>query len=516
MASQIFFDICEKKPIDVDVFFSDKIYFPKIEYEPRTTVYFPIPREVKGMQIIQNSIFSNLEKYQDSIFALFFASVCHLAGHVKVTDFKIYKEWMSGKNKPRAYETIEFIEDIRVNDFLKNHFPEYYSEIIKIQEVFDIINEKYESEDFRKLAEKTFVRKYLQNMAKEKEAIIKRITSLEPKNPEKFLEIADIVYKSLNKIEFQKYPFTDHYSHPEKISKWYQNQSIQTEGRFEDIVKRFEEIWFVQIKQRAKMNKKYDKIVEGLEFDKIDFAPENIGEYLRLKNATHMFLKKMSNQMKMVTNIQDEGVADDMGLLEMQAAIQSVASENPSIQIFEQDDVRKVEEAWSIIVDTSSSMKLKFNEMKKFTMCLGEAAHAVNAKNGKWGFFTFNNNFTIIKDHDQNFDQSAKARVGGIEINGLSFIADAVKLSMRILEKEIIERKYIFLVTDGQALGTIDADSKMRSAVEEARKKGINIVAIGIQDGNTKIFSRCIPYEGLRKTIAKFLNAYQLLSEDGI
>lgn len=514
MASQIFFDICEKKPIDVDLFFSNEIHFPKIEYEPRITVHFPIPREYKGMQIIQNSIFSNLEEYQNTIFALFFASVCHLAGHARVTDFKKYKEWIKDKNKSRAYETIEFIEDIRVDAFLKNNFPEYYSEIAKIEEFFDVINEKNELEDFRKVAKKTFVNKFLQNIAKEKNEITEKIVNLEPEDDEKFLEIAETVYESLNILSDQTYPFTDRHSHPEKITNWNQNISLKTEGRFQDVVERFGDIWFGQIKRRAKVSKKYDKMVEGLEFDKIDFAPENIGEYLRLKNVTHMFLKKMSNQMKMVANVQDEGVADDMGLLEMQAAIQSVAAENPRIQIFEQDDVRRVEEAWSIIVDTSSSMKLKFEEMKKFTMCLGEAADAVNAKNGRWGFFTFNNNFSIIKDHDQNFDQSAKARVGGIEIKGLSFIADAIKLSMRVLEKEIIERKYIFLITDGQALGTIDADAKMMSAVEEARKKGINIVAIGIQDGNTKIFSRCIPYEGLRKTIAKFLNAYQMLAQD--
>ena len=514
MASQIFFDICEKKPIEVDLFFSDQIYFPKIEYEPRVTAHFPIPREVKGMQIIQDSIFSNLEKSQNTIFTLFFASVCHLAGHAKVTDFKKYKEWMKGKNEHRAYETIEFIEDIRVDDFLKNKFPEYYSEIIKVKEFFDIINDKNELDDFRKAAKKRFMNRFLQNIAKEKKEIVKKIINLEPRDDENFLKIADTVYESLNILSDQTYPFTDSHFHSERITNWNQNILLKTEGRFHEVVERFGETWFGQIKRRVKVSKKYDKIVDGLEFDKIDFAPENIGEYLRLKNVTRMFLKKMSNQMKMVANVQDEGMPEDMGLLEMQAAIQAVAAENPRIQMFEQDDIRRTKEAWSIIVDTSSSMKLKFDEMKKFTMCLGEAADAVNARDGRWGFFTFNNNFSIIKDHDQNFDQSAKARVGGIEIKGLSFIADAVKLSMRVLDKEIIERKYIFLITDGQALGTIDADAKMKSAIDEARKKGINIVAIGIQDGNTKIFSRCIPYEGLRKTIAKFLNAYQMLAQD--
>ena len=95
-------------------------------------------------------------------------------------------------------------------------------------------------------------------------------------------------------------------------------------------------------------------------------------------------------------------------------------------------------------------------------------------------------------------------------------IADAVKLCSRILDKENIERKYIFLITDGKALGTLDADKKMIEAVADARKKGISIVAIGIQQGVTKIFSMCMPYEGLRKSVAKFLNAYTILAEDNL
>ena len=68
------------------------------------------------------------------------------------------------------------------------------------------------------------------------------------------------------------------------------------------------------------------------------------------------------------------------------------------------------------------------------------------------------------------------------------------------------------MITDGQALGTYEADKKMEEAVEAARKKGISVVAIGIPTGVTKIFSMCMPYEGLRKTVARFLGAYQLIA----
>ncbi len=510
---EIFFEICEKKSMDFDIFFIDQIHFPRIDYEPRMTVYIPMPKLVEGMQLIQGNAFKDLgDEPQQTILTLFFASICHAAGHAKVTDFKKYKEWMKGKNKKRAHETFEFIEDIKVNEFLKNNFPEYYSEMIKIEEFFNIINKRKELEDFKKLTKKMFSNKFVKDIKIHRDELKDRIINMDLDNEKELTKIADVIYESSNIISDQKIPYTDHFSHPKRIEKWNENITISTSGSFLRVVENLGDAWVEQLKRREKVKKKYGGITEDLEFDKIDFAPENIGEYLRMKNATHLFLKKMSSAMKMAPNSMDEGMTEDVGVLNMQLAIQRVASQNNRIQVFEQDDIRKIEEEWAIVVDTSSSMNLKFDEMKKFAICLGEAANEVNSKNGKWGFFTFNNNFTIVKDHYEKYDNNSKLRIGGIEIKGLSFIADAVKLCCRILERENIERRYIFLITDGQAVGTLDADKKMQEAVMDARKKGISVVAIGMPQGITKIFTLCMPYEGLRKTVAKFLNAYTAIA----
>ncbi|MCH7562170.1 MAG: VWA domain-containing protein, partial [Thaumarchaeota archaeon] len=431
-----------------------------------------------------------------------------------VTDYKKYKDWMKGKNKKRAFEIIEFIEDIRVNDFLKNNFPEYYSEIIKINEFFNIINEKKDSEDKKKQSKKIFSNKFVRHNKEFREEIKEKILNIDSEDKGKFIEIANIIYESSNILTDQRLPYADHFAHPKRIENWNKNITIKTEGTYQRIVENLRDLWIDQLKRREKVKKKYGGITEDLEFDKIDFAPENIGEYLRLKNATHMFLKKMSSQIKMTPNVMDEGMVEDEGMLNMQLAIQRVAAQNNRIQVFEQDDYRRVEEEWAIVVDTSSSMRLKFDEMKKFAICLGEAANEVNSKNGKWGFFTFNNNFSIVKDHYEKFDQSSKSRIGGIEVKGLSFIADAIKLCSRILDRENVERRYIFLVTDGQALGTLDADKKMREAVQDAKRKGISVIVIGMPQGITKIFTMSMPYEGLKKTVAKFLNAYMILAGD--
>jgi Mg-chelatase subunit ChlD len=494
--------------MDFDIFFLDQMHYPKIDYEPRMTVYIPMPRQTQGLQVIQGNAFVDNENPQETIFTLYFASICHAAGHAKVTDFKKYKEWMKGKNKKRAYETFEFIEDIRVNEFLKNKFPEYYSEMTKIEEFFNVINDKKEFKNLKEHSKKIFSDKFVGSIKKARGELKERIIKLDSKDDEQLIKIADIIYESSNILSDQRLPYADHYSHPKRIEKWNENITIKTSGSYQGVVEKLGEIWIDQLNRRGKVKKKYGGLTDDLEFDRIDFAPENIGEYLRLKNATHLFLKKMASTMKMTPNSMDEGMVEDVGMLNMQLAIQRVAAQNERIQVFEQDDLKKIEEEWAIVVDTSSSMRLKFDEMKKFAICLGEAANEVNSKNGKWGFFTFNNNFTIVKDHYEKYDNNSRSRIGGIEIKGLSFIGDAVKLCTRILERENIERKYIFLITDGQSVGTLDADKKMQEAVMIARKKGISVIAIGMPTGITKIFSMTMPYEGLRKTVAKFLNAY--------
>ncbi len=217
VAHQMFFEICDQKPMSIDIFFLELLNFPKIDYEPRMTVYIPMPRKVQGVQTIQGNAFIDSETAQQTIFAMYFASICHTAGHAKVTDFKKYKNWMKGKNKKRAYETFEFIEDIRVNEFLRNNFPEYYSEMIKIEEFFNKINEKRELTDIKKHTKKIFSNKFVAGIKLRREELKDKILNLDSEDKEKFIQIADIIYESSNILTDQRLPSADHFAHPKNI-----------------------------------------------------------------------------------------------------------------------------------------------------------------------------------------------------------------------------------------------------------------------------------------------------------
>ena len=87
---------------------------------------------------------------------------------------------MKGKNKKRAFETFEFIEDIRVDEFLKNEFPEYHSEITKITEFFNVINKQKESEDIKNNSKKIFSNKFVSEIKTKREELRNKILNTDP------------------------------------------------------------------------------------------------------------------------------------------------------------------------------------------------------------------------------------------------------------------------------------------------------------------------------------------------
>ncbi len=58
----------------------------------------------------------------------------------------------------------------------------------------------------------------------------------------------------------------------------------------------------------------------------------------------------------MITNVEDDPKSDELGIVNMQFAIQAIASENTSMDIYDRDSLRRAEEAWLILVDSSASM----------------------------------------------------------------------------------------------------------------------------------------------------------------
>ena len=137
----------------------------------------------------------------------------------------------------------------------------------------------------------------------------------------------------------------------------------------------------------------------------------------------------------------------------------------------------------------------------------------INQKGGNWSIHGFNNDFVLIKDFKEKYNDKVKGRIGGLENTGLSFIPDAIKLATRMLEDDINERRYLFLITDGYSMGYHQINEEFQSAIKLAKRAGINVVGVGVPDGMSRYFTISFPHTEVRKTVSKFIGAYSTLAQ---
>ncbi|QUC65458.1 VWA domain-containing protein [Nitrosopumilus sp. K4] len=502
VSHELFFDLSGKNPSEIDIFFEESIDYPKISKTPRITITIPLPREYGGKYHLLGYEFAEYETNHESIWTLYAGILVKFAAYVHNIEYLDLEDWKKNKTSKLCEKVIQFIGNTLAENHLQMNYPEYKIELDNIENKIAEIN--FDSNSKQIETRKKFASQFAVNKTSIQELKTKIIQDKESKA--KIIEYADFLYRHQDYLKDTVFPFYDE----KELSFKNKNKTIfiKPKSEFKKLVDSFDEMWIDEKIKKARITKKYDKITKDLNFDKIGFADENIGEYLRLKNESSMFLKKLRTQLKMVANIVDDPNAEDLGLVEMQKAIQAMASQNDSIQIFEQDVARKTDENWAIILDTSASMKLKFEDLKKFALCLSETADEMNSRGGQWGLFSFNNEFLIVKDHSEKYTQMAKARIGGIKNKGLSFIPDAITLGARIMQDDPTDKKFIFVITDGQTLGQDQDEKAFQDAIKQARNMGINVIGIGLPEKISKYFTLNIPHGDLKKTVAKFIDAY--------
>ena len=136
-------------------------------------------------------------------------------------------------------------------------------------------------------------------------------------------------------------------------------------GEFKQYSDKLGEMWVDENKKEDRMLKRYEKYAEDLHFDHIKVSPENLGKYFQLRMDSSNLIKKIRNQVKLVTNTLEDPNTEDYGYIEMQKAIQAVSSESQGISFFEQDQELRYEESWAIVMDTSASMRIQFQDLQR-------------------------------------------------------------------------------------------------------------------------------------------------------
>jgi nitric oxide reductase NorD protein len=196
-------------------------------------------------------------------------------------------------------------------------------------------------------------------------------------------------------------------------------------------------------------------------------------------------VRRMIERVKLVKNVLDENTFEESGSIDLQVAIQAIASETPRHDIFVRGEKVLKNESWTILVDSSLSLSGSSKQVKAVSICLAETAREIMASN-PWGMFAFSDDLYCIKDFNEPYDNGIKARIGGMAQGGLSHIPDAIRACRRLIAEYARERNYLILVSDGIPSGYPRIEAEFAASVKELAKYGIDLAAIGVAGGGIK------------------------------
>jgi len=140
---------------DINFYITNKIEYPKIEFGNKILVTIPSPITLRKQYFLEGNVFSDYQKYSDSIWNLYLCTIYHVAAHVRLSDYTKYESWLKDKNYEKCWNVINFIEDAKINAYLKKSHHEMWQNMELVNMLYDTYYEnkiqknlKYSREQF--------------------------------------------------------------------------------------------------------------------------------------------------------------------------------------------------------------------------------------------------------------------------------------------------------------------------------------------------------------------------------
>ncbi len=236
-----------------------------------------------------------------------------------------------------------------------------------------------------------------------------------------------------------------------------------------------------QQERREKILAKISPYVSWTRFKSVEFPWEDYTQYLRAKNSVQGASRRLLDALRTAMDYLDEDPRQEMGQLDLSAVIQAMASNKPATDVFTLDEYLKQSYAWSIVLDVSSSMKVRGESARALAIAVAEAAKELMPDPTSWTFFGFSDKFYILKDSSEAYSQRVRARIGGLKFEGLTFIPDAVHMAGKMLAKRFEELRVLVVLSDGWPYGYTNMPIALKENVDELLRKGVIVIGVGVE-----------------------------------
>jgi len=263
----------------------------------------------------------------------------------------------------------------------------------------------------------------------------------------------------------------------------------------------------------GRTKERYANIVGSTKLEGIEFPRPDICSFMRTRRELAGPIRSIRDQIMQVRNVLDENQGEESGQVDMQAAMQVVASKQVRTDVFWRDQLMAKDEAWAILIDASKSISGVSIQLRGITTCLAEVANGLMREKSRWGVFAFNNTFQIVKDFDEAYTIDSKARIGGLVQGGPTYLPDALVAASRALSTRPLDSRYLVVVSDCLPTGYQGIEDELEKRIEAVSRSGVMLLGVGVQSSAVRKYFNvnCVmttPHELMKF----FVKAYMELS----
>jgi len=559
------FQITRKKREEIKILLRDNITFPILGKDDQGYVICLAKPKIlgKGLVSLHGMVFdSKNAEHRKILWHLFKASVYHLSLHAGISDFEMYADWAKDKNMNLATYVVSILEDAVTNAHLRARLSPLIPDIAYANAI------SY----FRLKPSSSIPNSTLQVMASTLSSfttgMIKGTLPKEMQEDINYLvmclhEIEDLTYKELssgktkeinsNSINHRKvklvnemYKRLSRYGEPSEVpslpytedhgmnSVFYENlipaeneiqealehalvrlgskldQDAFRERLFENEVSQVFSTWESRRGTEKRILKDYEILGSNTHFSSFEFPQEDYTDYLRRKMYLAGPIRRILNKLRLLRNLYGDDFRHETGLLDLQEAIQVIASKSPRTDVFTLEELQSMVEAWAILVDASRSLNYFHGEVRGIVLCLAEVANELLLDKTAWGVFAFSNKFYVVKDFSEVYTNRIRARIGGLEHSGLTYLPDGIMLAAEALKKRPEESKTLVVVSDFFPSGYENIEEELKEKVKKIERSGIGVIGIGVNSKAVENYFRinCVvenPYELMKKFAKAFI-----------
>lgn len=248
--------------------------------------------------------------------------------------------------------------------------------------------------------------------------------------------------------------------------------------------------WFAQKAREKRMLAKLEEPVTWTRLKGVSFPDEDYTRYLRARALVKGASRRLLDSLRVAQDALDEDPRKVYGELDLTAVVQMMTTGQPRQDVFKRDEYLSRSYAWAILFDVSASMRVKGEYGRALAICVAEATKELLMDPGSWTFFAFSDQLYVVKDAAEAYSRRVRARLGGLNFSGLTYMPDAIQVAGKVLSQRFDEQRFLIVISDGWPYGYPSMPMALSESIRELERKGIIVVGIGLETERMQNFFR--------------------------